>query len=36
MNCIDLLSEENSASLAKKKEIVELAHAWNAVASSLP
>jgi mannobiose 2-epimerase len=34
MNCIDLLSEENSASLAKKKEIVELAHAWNAVASS--
>jgi mannobiose 2-epimerase len=34
MNCIDLLSEENPVSQAKKKEIVELAQAWNAVASS--
>ena len=31
MNCINLLTGENSA---KKKEVAELAHAWHAVASS--
>jgi len=34
MNCIDLMSDEETAGHAKKKEIVELARWWNAVASS--
>lgn len=34
MNCIDLLNEKNTMSGAKKKEIVELAHAWKTISSS--
>jgi mannobiose 2-epimerase len=34
MNCIDLLSEKNTMNDVKKKEIVELAHAWKTISSS--
>ena len=34
MNCIALLSEEDSVNDMKKKEIIELAHAWRTVSSS--
>ena len=34
MNCFDLLSEVNSGNESRRKEIIELAHAWKSIAQS--